>query len=162
MLRSKEPLQNPIICQVERLNERHWVEDWSPDGRFLLTRDTKTFSIIPVGADSKPKALYSSSFIKDEFHLSPDMQLIAYGENRTGTWGVFLASFPSFQDINSYRWQAARSRFGAETAENFFSLDPQGKMMSATVERGSPSTSAFQESYSTLDLRRSLTSISMW
>jgi len=77
MLRSKAPLQNPIICQVERLNERHWVEDWSPDGRFLLTRDTKTFSIIPVGADSKPKALYSSTFIKDEFHLSPDRQLIA-------------------------------------------------------------------------------------
>jgi hypothetical protein len=39
-------------------NERHWVEDWSHDGRFLLAHDTKTFSIIPVTGDSKPKALY--------------------------------------------------------------------------------------------------------
>ena len=80
-------------------NERHWVEEWSRDGRFLLTHDTKTFSIIPVTGDSKPKALYSSTFLKDEFHLSPDGQLIAYGENRTGRWEVFLASFPSFQNI---------------------------------------------------------------
>jgi hypothetical protein len=47
------------------------VEDWSRDGRFLLTHDTKTFSIIPLTGDSKPQALYSSNFIKDEFHLSP-------------------------------------------------------------------------------------------
>ncbi len=26
-------------------NDRHWIEDWSPDGRFLLTHDTKTLSI---------------------------------------------------------------------------------------------------------------------
>ena len=35
-------------------HERHWVEDWSPDGGFLLTHDTKTFSIIPVTGNSKP------------------------------------------------------------------------------------------------------------
>jgi serine/threonine protein kinase len=81
-------------------NERHWVEDWSRDGRFLLTHDTKTFSIIPLTGDSKPQALYSSNFIKDEFHLSPDGQLIAYGENRTGRWEVFVASFPSFKYVN--------------------------------------------------------------
>jgi len=119
-------------------NERHWVEDWSQDGRFLLTHDTKTFSIIPVTADSKPKALYSSSFVKDEFHLSPDGQLIAYGENRTGTWEVFVASFPSFQDIKQVSLAGgAQPRWRGDGRELFF-MDPQGKMMSATVERGSP------------------------
>jgi Tol biopolymer transport system component len=119
-------------------NERHWVEDWSPDGRFLLTHDTKTFSIIPVTGDSKPKALYSSDFIKDEFHLSPDGELIAYGENRTGTWEVFVASFPSFQDIKQFSLAGgAQPRWRGDGRELFF-IDPQGKMMSATVERGSP------------------------
>ena len=119
-------------------NERHWVEDWSLDGRFLLTHDTKTFSIIPVTGDSKPEALYSSSFIKDEFHLSPDGQLIAYGENRTGTWEVFVASFPSFQDIKQVSLGGgAQPRWRGDGRELFF-IDPQGKMMSATVERGSP------------------------
>jgi len=83
--------------QAQRIygdNEPHWVEEWSADGRFLLTYDTKTFSIIPVAGNSKPEALYSSSLIKDEFHLSPDGQLLAYGENRAGRWEVFVASFP--------------------------------------------------------------------
>ena len=119
-------------------HERHWVEDWSPDGGFLLTHDTKTFSIIPVTGDSKPKALYSSSSVKDEFHLSPDGQLIAYGENRTGTWEVFVASFPSFHDIKQVSLAGGvQPRWRGDGKELFF-IDPQGKLMSATVERGSP------------------------
>jgi eukaryotic-like serine/threonine-protein kinase len=119
-------------------NERHWIEDWSADGRFVLTDDTKTLSIIPVTGDSKPKTLYSSDFIKDEFHLSPDGEQIAYGENRTGTWQVFVASFPSFQDIKQISLAGgAQPRWRGDGRELFF-IDPQGKLMSATVERGSP------------------------
>jgi hypothetical protein len=103
----------------------------------LLTHDTKTFSIISVTGDHKPKALYSSSFIKDEFHLSPDGQLIAYGENRTGRWEVFLASFPSFQNIKQVSDRGGvQPRWRGDGRELFF-LDPEGKMMSVSVERGS-------------------------
>jgi len=119
-------------------NERHWVEDWSRDGRFLLTHDTKTFSIIPVTGESKPKILYSSSSIKDEFHLSPDGQLIAFGENRTGRWEVFVALFPSFHNIQQVSEAGgAQPRWRGDSRELFF-LDLEGKMTSASVERGSP------------------------
>ena len=119
-------------------NDRHWVEDWSSDGKFLLTHDTKTFSIIPVAADGKSKALYTSSFLKDAFHLSPDGQLIAYGENRTGTWEIFVASFPSFHDIKQVSVSGgAEPRWRGDGRELFF-LDLNGKMMSAGVERGLP------------------------
>jgi eukaryotic-like serine/threonine-protein kinase len=119
-------------------NERHWVEDWSPDGQFLLTHDTKTFSIIPLTGDTKPKPLYSSSFTKDEFHLSPDGQLIAYGENHAGRWEVFLASFPSFHNIEQVSVSGgAQPRWRGDGQELFF-LDLEGTMMSVTVERGLP------------------------
>jgi eukaryotic-like serine/threonine-protein kinase len=118
-------------------NERHWVEDWSPDGRFLLTHDTKTLSIISLTGDSKPKALYSSSFIKDEFHLSPDGRLIAYGENRTGRWEVFVSSFPSFDSIQQVSAAGgAQPRWRGDGRELFF-IDLEGKMKSAMVEHGS-------------------------
>jgi eukaryotic-like serine/threonine-protein kinase len=118
-------------------NERHWVEEWSPDGRFLLTHDTKTLSIISLTGDSKPKALYSSSFIKDEFHLSPDGRLIAYGENRTGRWEVFVALFPSFDSIQQVSVAGgAQPRWRGDGRELFF-IDLEGKMMSAMVEHGS-------------------------
>jgi len=119
-------------------DQRHWVEDWSPDGRFLLTHDTKTLSILPVTGDGKPEAVYSSSFLKDEFHMSPDGQLIAYGENRTGKWEVFVASFPSFQYIKQVSLAGGtQPRWRGDSRELFF-IDYEGKMMSATVERGSP------------------------
>ncbi len=119
-------------------NERHWVEDWSPDGRFLLTHDTKTFSIIPADGVSKPKALYSSSSIKDEFHLSPDGRLIAYGENRGGRWEVLVASFPSFHNIKQVSVAGgAQPRWRADGRELFF-IDLEGRMMSVAVKRGSP------------------------
>ena len=119
-------------------NEKHWVEDWSRDGRFLLTHDTKTFSIIPVTGDSKPNALYSSKSIKDEFHLSPDGKLIAYGEKRMERWEVFVASFPSFQNIKQVSVAGgAQPRWRGDGRELFF-LDLEGRMMSVSVERGSP------------------------
>ena len=35
-------------------DQRHWVEDWSPDGRFLLTHDTKTLSITTCDGQRTP------------------------------------------------------------------------------------------------------------
>jgi len=119
-------------------NERHWVEEWSSDGRFLVTHDTKTVSIIPLTGNHKPIPLYSSSFIKDEFHLSPDGQLIAYGENRSGRWEVYVASFPSFRYITQVSVAGgAQPRWRGDGRELFF-VDLERRMMSATVERGSP------------------------
>jgi eukaryotic-like serine/threonine-protein kinase len=116
----------------------HWVEDWSPDGRFLVAHDTKTVSILPLTGDTKPQAVYSSSFLKDAFHLSPDGHLIAYGENRSGRWEVYVASFPSFQEIKQVSVAGgAQPRWRGDGRELFF-VDNEGQMMSATVERGSP------------------------
>ena len=116
---------------------RNWVEDWSPDGRFLVTHDTKTVSILPLTGDTKPQAVYSSSFLKDAFHLSPDGDVIAYGENRAGRWEVFAASFPSFKEIRQVSVAGgAQPRWRGDGRELFF-IDNEGQMMSAPVERGS-------------------------
>jgi Tol biopolymer transport system component len=119
-------------------DQRNWVEDWSADGRFLLTHDTKTVSMIPLSGDHKPTPLYGSDFIKDAFHLSPDGQLIAYGDSRTGRWEVFVASFPSFRDVRQVSVAGgAQPRWRGDGRELFF-LDLNGSMMSVTVERGAP------------------------
>jgi len=119
-------------------NERHWVEDWSPDGTFLLTHDTRTLSILPLKGDRRPQVVYTSSFTKDEFHLSPDGHLIAYGELRNGKWEVFVASFPTFHDITQVSQAGGvQPRWRGDSSELFF-LDSEGAMMSATVDRGSP------------------------
>ncbi|HEU4714946.1 MAG TPA: hypothetical protein VFS76_25520 [Pyrinomonadaceae bacterium] len=119
-------------------NDRHWVEDWSPDGTFLLTHDTRTLSILPLQGDRRPKAVYTSNFPKDAFHLSPDGHLIAYGELRNGKWEVFVASFPAFHDITQVSQAGGvQPRWRGDGGELFF-LDSEGAMMSVTVDRGSP------------------------
>jgi len=118
-------------------NERHWVEDWSPDGSFLLTHDTITVSVLPLTGDRKPKPVYSSSFLKDAFHLSPDGRLVAYGELRDKKWEVFVASFPAFQDIKQVSDAGgAQPRWRSDGRELFF-IDYDGAMMAATVDLGS-------------------------
>jgi eukaryotic-like serine/threonine-protein kinase len=117
-------------------NERRWVEDWSPDGSFLLTHDTMTVSVLPLTGDRKPKPVYSSSFLKDAFHLSPDGRLIAYGELREKKWEVFVASFPAFQDIKQVSDAGgAQPRWRGDGRELFF-IDYNGAMMAATVDPG--------------------------
>lgn len=117
---------------------RNWVEDWSPDGTFLLTHDTRTLSILPLKGDRRPKAVYTSIFRKDAFHLSPDGRLIAYGELRDGKWEVFVASFPAFHDITQVSQAGGvQPRWRGDGSELFF-LDSEGAMMSVSVDRGSP------------------------
>jgi len=119
-------------------NGSHWVEDWSPDGTFLLTHDTRTLSILPLKGDQRPKPVYTSSFRKDEFHLSPDGHLIAFGELRDGKWEVFVASFPAFDDITQVsQATGVQPRWRGDGRELFF-LDSGGAMMSVTVDRSSP------------------------
>jgi hypothetical protein len=115
-------------------NEPHWVEDWSPDGRFLLTHDTMTLSVLPLTGDRKPTPVYSSSFRKDAFHLSPDGRLIAYGELRDGKWEVFVASFPAFHDRKQVSAAGgAQPRWRGDGRELFF-IDHDGAMMAATID----------------------------
>jgi eukaryotic-like serine/threonine-protein kinase len=119
-------------------NGRNWVEDWSPDGTFLLTHDTRTLSILPLKGDRRPQTVYTSIFRKDAFHLSPDGHLIAYDELRNGKWEVFVASFPAFHDITQVsQGGGVQPRWRGDGSELFF-LNSEGAMMSVTVNRGSP------------------------
>jgi hypothetical protein len=87
--------------------------------------------------------------VKDAFHLSPDGRLIAYGDSRSGRWEVFVASFPSFQEIKQVSVAGgAQPRWRGDGRELFF-IDNEGQMLSATVERGSSQAGVPKKLFST-------------
>ncbi len=78
--------------------------NWSPDGRYLLysTAGQKTGSdlfVLPAAAgtpsDSKPVPYLQGPYNEQQGQFSPDGQWIAYASDETGSFEVYVQSFPA-------------------------------------------------------------------
>jgi eukaryotic-like serine/threonine-protein kinase len=78
--------------------------DWSPDGRYLLysTAGQKTGSdllVIPAAAgtlsDSKPVPYLQGPYNEQQGQFSPNGRWIAYASDETGSFEVYVQSFPA-------------------------------------------------------------------
>jgi eukaryotic-like serine/threonine-protein kinase len=73
--------------------------DWSSDGRFILygELDRKTnvdLWVLPLFGDHKSIPLLQTSFTETQGRFSPDGRWIAYVSNESGTFQVYVQSFP--------------------------------------------------------------------
>jgi len=77
------------------------VDDWSPDGRFLLYFEAPTeagsgLSFVNVEGQPNSRQLLAVSDLTDPLaQFSPDGRWIAYGASEAGRSEVFLAAFPT-------------------------------------------------------------------
>jgi len=113
---------------------------WSPDGRFILyftgTSSPRTGAdlfILPLSGDRKPRPFLNTEFNEVAGHFSPDGRWVAYYSNESGRYEVYVASFPG----PGGKWQISTAggkspRWRREGTEVFY-LDPDNKLMAATV-----------------------------
>ena len=120
-------------------DDNQWPVDWSPDGRFILsTRDGKTVYALPLFDDRKPKLLLETHFDIHGVHLSPNGQWIAYHSNESGSWEVYVASFPAFTDKRRVsNAGGCQARWRKDRKELFY-LGLGGKLMVVEVKGGAP------------------------
>jgi Tol biopolymer transport system component len=110
------------------------MQDWSADGRFIITNERGAFAILPLDGDRKPMPyLPQAKFRRGQAQLSADGRWLAYWSDESGRSEIYVQSFPdpsirsqaSTDGGNAPRWR----RDGRE----LYYLAPDDKLMAVAV-----------------------------
>ncbi len=72
--------------------------DWSADGRLILYQtgaQTTDIWVLPLSGEQKPFPFLQTEFNEGWGRFSPDGKWIAYSSNESGSWQVYVQSFPA-------------------------------------------------------------------
>jgi serine/threonine-protein kinase len=114
----------------------------TPDGRRLVFTDrssTTGYDVMAVALDGKHQVtpLAQTPFDESNGIVSPDGRWLAYEANDTGSFEIYVRSFP---DVNGGRWQVSTTGgtqpLWARSGQDLFYLRPDGALMRAAVKSG--------------------------
>jgi eukaryotic-like serine/threonine-protein kinase len=116
------------------------LNDWSPDGRFLLyvTPNTpKTGAdmwYLPLFGNRKPVPFLKTDFLERAGKFSPDGRWVAYHSNESGPYEIYIRSFPG----PGGPWQVSTSggiqaRWSVDGKELYY-IAPDGELMAASIK----------------------------
>jgi eukaryotic-like serine/threonine-protein kinase len=82
--------------------------DWSADGRFILYQDLAPKTnwdlwVLPLSGEQKPSPFLRTESVEFQGRFSPDGKWVAYTSNESGTWQVYVRSFPD----QGGKWQVS-------------------------------------------------------
>ena len=113
--------------------------DWSPDGRFVVFSmisgmGSTDLWVMPMFGDQKPTPLVQTEFSERQARFSPDGRWIAYASNASGTFQVYVESFPT----SGGKWQVstaggAQPQWRGDGKELFY-VTPDRKLMAVEVD----------------------------
>lgn len=118
--------------------------DWSLDGRFILyhqnSPDTQSdIWVLPLFGDRQPIPFLQTKFNEGRGVFSPDARWIAYESNESGSYQVYVQSFPP----SGGKWQISSEggrspRFRRDGKELFY-LAANGKLTAVEVKTNASS-----------------------
>jgi len=115
-----------------------WLDDWSPDGKYLAYHNdgASAFFALPMAGGAKPITLVQDLFFKDQLHFSPDGKWVAYNSNESGRHEVYVASFPRMDQKRQVSNVGGGEPLWSKDGKELFYLSLDGKMMAVTVSEG--------------------------
>ena len=111
--------------------------DWSRDGRYMLFRSQTPVSRIelwalPLADSRTPFPIESGSDVRNA-SFSPDGKWIAIESNESGTFEIYVQSFPASSGKQIVSAGGGRQpRWGADNRELFY-IAPDGRLMSVSL-----------------------------
>ncbi len=114
-----------------------YLDDWSPDGKFVLFHAAQPgqLFVVPVDGSSEPRQLLDSTPGVDQAHFSPDGEWVAYQITESNTNQVWVASFPAFDQRRRVSPAGGGQPVWARDGRELFYLTPTGKLMAVPVDR---------------------------
>ncbi|HEV8132988.1 MAG TPA: protein kinase [Acidobacteriota bacterium] len=113
--------------------------DWSLDGKLILYSaypkgGNGDLWVLPISGQQKPFPFLQTEFNEAQGRFSPDGKWIAYASNESGTWQVYVQSFP----FPGGKWQVSTNG-GAQPqwrrdAKELFYISADRKLMAVDVK----------------------------
>lgn len=115
-------------------------DSFSPDGRYLvyerkLVNSEATYHLwaLPMFGDGKPFSVVQTTFEERDGEVSPDGKWMAYRNNESGRWEIYITAFPG----GGAKWQVSTNggsnpRWRKDGRELFF-LDPSENIVAVDV-----------------------------
>jgi len=97
----------------------------------------RTFSQLRPGA-AKPETLLRTTYSKDAPRLSPDGHWMAYNTDESGSWEVYIASFPGFAEKRQVSNHGGVQGYWRKDGKELFYLSLDGDLVSVPITPGSP------------------------
>jgi Tol biopolymer transport system component len=119
------------------------LNDWSPDGRYILYTSVRTDAkndlwLLPMFGDQKPKPFLQTPFSEAQAQISPDGHWVAYASDESGAWEVYLDSFPESGVKRILSPQGGVEPHWRKDGKEIFYLSPDRNLMAVDVTLGPP------------------------
>ena len=127
-----------VVAAVPGGEGPYLLEQWTPDGKYLLTRrqGKGPLSLLPAPspdvttaaagstASPQPQPIFTAAYDVDHFRVSPNGKWVSYTSIESGRPEVMVASFPSFSNRKQISIdRAAQPQWRADGRELFFHGD---------------------------------------
>ncbi|MCA1601920.1 MAG: hypothetical protein LC776_09860 [Acidobacteria bacterium] len=123
--------------QLLKTDYRKLPTDWSVDGKFILyeTMDPKTLRdlwILPLSGEPFP--FLQTDFSELQGRFSPDGKWIAYTSNESGTWQVYVQTFPAAGGKGQVSTAGGAQPQWRRDGRELFYLAPNQQLMAVDVK----------------------------
>jgi Tol biopolymer transport system component len=118
------------------------LQDWSSDGKYVISSDRTSIWATPLTDDRKPvQYLPGAGFSRGQPQLSFDGRWLAYQSNESGRYEIYIQSFPTPSFKAPISTTGGRSPRWRRDGKEIFYLSEDGKLMAVSV---SPSANTME------------------